>query len=525
MRCRYCGAEIPDGVMYCKECGGEVQIVPDYNPLEDMLAAHVKDALRNSGKSSRGGVRSRANAEYGSSGRIPVSRSASGRVAGGRTGYVGDGRTAAMRSGRTGYIDDGRTMAMRGGRTGYIDDGRTMAMRSGRTGYVGDSRTGYVTDGRTAAMRSGRTGYVGDSRTGYVTDGRTAAVRSGRIGYINDSRTGYVTDGRGRRYRGSTAGMYMDEQEEQRRQAARRRALKKKKRHKAMAVLFFMLVLVAGIVAALYLSSYAGTVFLGNRALKSGEYTKAEDYFRKAVGKDKKKVEAYAGLSKVYIGQNDVNAAENLFLEVIEEQPDNAAVYEAAFVFYLDTKQPMGIPELLRGAKNSVAEELSAYVVSEPEFSLDEKETYDDVQQLTLTSKAGEIRYTTDGTMPDTTSQVFTEPIQLGEGENTIKAIVVNKEGVPSQTAEKEFVIELPIEDAPAVSPSTGQYSEAQSIEIKVPEGYSAYYTTDGTDPTTASTPYKKAVEMPKGETLFKAILVTKSGRVSGITTRNYVRE
>ncbi len=477
MRCRYCGARIPDGVMYCRECGGEVQIVPDYNPLEDMLAAHVKNALKNTAGASQGGVRSRANAEYGSSGRIPVSRSASGRVAGGRTGYAGDGRTAAMQSGRTGYAGDGRTAAMRSGRTGYAGDGRTAAMRGSRTGYIGDGRTGYVTDGR------------------------------------------------GRRYRRSTSAMFQDEQEAQRKQAARRRALKKKKRRKAVFILVFLLALVAGMLAALYLSSYSGTVFLGNRALRSGEYTKAEDYFRRAVGKNKKKAEAYAGLSKVYIGQNDVSAAEKLFLDVIEEQPDNAAVYEAAFEFYLDTRQPMGIPELLKNAKSSVAEELSAYVVSEPEFSLDEKETYEDVQQLTLTSKAGEIRYTTDGTMPDTTSRVFTEPVQLGEGTNTIKAIAVNKEGVPSQTAEKEFVIELPIEDAPAVSPSTGQYSEAQSIEIKVPEGYSAYYTTDGTDPTTASEPYKKAVEMPKGETLFKAILVTKSGRVSGITTRNYVRE
>ena len=74
---------------------------------------------------------------------------------------------------------------------------------------------------------------------------------------------------------------------------------------------------------------------------------------------------------------------------------------------------------------------------------------------------------------------VFTEPIQLSEGTNTIKAIVVNKEGVPSQTAEKEFVIEIPIEDAPAVSPSTGQYDSSRTIEIKVPEGYSAYYTMD----------------------------------------------
>lgn len=474
MRCRYCGAEIPDGILYCEECGGEVQIVPDYNPLEDMLAAHVKDALKKSSGSSRGGVRSRANAEYGE--RTAALRSNSGRITGGA-------RTAALRS------DSGR-----------LADGRTAAIRNG---------SGRMTDGRTAALRSG---------SGRMTDGRTAALRNG------SGRTGYITDGRSRRYQSNTAYLQA-EREEQRRQAERRRALKKKKRRKVLLMMFLMLAVIAGIMTVLYINSYAGVVYLGNRALRSSEYTKAEEYFRRAIEKDKKKAEAYTGLSRVYIGQNDVNSAENLFLSVIEEQPRNAAIYEAAFEFYLDTKQPMGIPALLKDAGSSVTEELMEYVVEEPEFSLDDNETYDDVQQLTLTSKAGEIHYTTDGSMPDTQSTVFKEPIQLGEGTNTIKAIVVNKEGVPSQTSEKEFVIEIPIEDAPAVSPSTGQYDSDRSIEIKVPEGYSAYYTTDGTDPTTASTPYKDPVDMPKGETLFKAILVTKSGRVSGITTRNYVRE
>ena len=127
--------------------------------------------------------------------------------------------------------------------------------------------------------------------------------------------------------------------------------------------------------------------------------------------------------------------------------------------------------------------------------------------------------------MADMNSEKFQAPIQLSEGSTVIKAIVVNKKGVPSQTVEKEYVVEFPIEDAPAVSPSTGQYESAQSIEIKVPEGYTAYYTTDGNDPTTSSKKYTGPIEMPKGETLFKAILVTKGGRVSGVTTRNYVRE
>ena len=110
-----------------------------------------------------------------------------------------------------------------------------------------------------------------------------------------------------------------------------------------------------------------------------------------------------------------------------------------------------------------------------------------------------------------------------GYQDTTIYAIAVNKAGIPSLPVRKSYTVELPIEDAPAVSPSTGQYSSAQEIEIKVPDGYTAYYTTDKSEPTTSSTKYTGPVEMPEGETIFKAVLVNAKGRVSGITTRNYV--
>lgn len=446
MKCRYCGYEIPNGILYCEKCGSEVRIVPDYNPLDDMLAANVKDALNNTGKNTRRSRDSRGHA--------------SGRTAAIRTG---DGRTAAMRAG-------GRTTAMHSG------DGRTAAMRTA--------------NGRTAAIRTG--------------DGRMAAMRYGTR-------------------RGNTA--RMQEEREARRRQAERKKERKKKRRNVLIVLFFILLAIAAALAALYLTSYPGTVVLGNRALNGGEYTKAAEYFQRALAKDKTKPDAYTGLSKVYINQNDLSAAEKLFLDAIEEQPGNGALYKAVFEFYLDTKQPMGIPVLLSSADSDVTEELSDYVVSEPEFSLDDKTVFDDVQQLSITSKDGEVRYTVDESSPDTHSTLFKEPIQLSEGTNVIKAIVVNKDGIPSQTVEKQFVIELPVEDAPAVAPSTGQYNSAQSIEIKVPDDYEAFYTMDGTDPTTASDKYSGPIDMPKGETLFKAILVTKSGRVSGITTRNYVRE
>ena len=45
MKCRYCGHDIPDGILYCEQCGKEVRIVPDYNPLDDVLAAQIKGSI------------------------------------------------------------------------------------------------------------------------------------------------------------------------------------------------------------------------------------------------------------------------------------------------------------------------------------------------------------------------------------------------------------------------------------------------------------------------------------------------
>lgn len=35
MKCQKCGADIPEGKIYCERCGNAIQMVPDYNPNED----------------------------------------------------------------------------------------------------------------------------------------------------------------------------------------------------------------------------------------------------------------------------------------------------------------------------------------------------------------------------------------------------------------------------------------------------------------------------------------------------------
>lgn len=36
MKCKQCGADIPEDKIYCEKCGAAIQMVPDYNPVEDI---------------------------------------------------------------------------------------------------------------------------------------------------------------------------------------------------------------------------------------------------------------------------------------------------------------------------------------------------------------------------------------------------------------------------------------------------------------------------------------------------------
>ena len=265
----------------------------------------------------------------------------------------------------------------------------------------------------------------------------------------------------------------------------------------------------------------------GNAALQNSNYTSAENYFNRAIIKDKSKAEAYTGLANIYVAQDDLDSAESVYLNALETQPSNVNLYKAAVKFYEKTEQPNKISDLLQDCEDkNVLSAMNDYVSSAPEFSLKEG-TYDEVQQVTLTSATGgTIYYTTDGSDPTESSTEYKEAVLLqSEGDTEIRAIAVNKKGIPSAVSSAKYSIEFPLVDAPAVSPSTGQYSTATQITITVPDGYPAYYTMDGSTPTTSSEKYTDPIDMPENsQTTFSAILVNdKNGKATEVTTRNYI--
>lgn len=248
MKCRYCGYEIPDGELYCEHCGKEVRIVPDYNPLEDMLTAQIKVSLD------------------------------------------------------------------------------------------GEEPEDEAFD--TAPVRN----------TGRNTGRRTGTGRGTRQG--TSSNTNRST---GRR--GSSPEM---ERRRRRQQQARKKAALRKKRRRLLMIMALFLILIAAGIYFLYSNSYAGVVRRGTRALDAGNYSEAQSLFERAMSKDNERPEAYTGLSSVYAAQDDLDAAEAVFLTGLEEQTDNADLYEACVNFYMDTEQQEKIPELLDDASDTVQEALGA---------------------------------------------------------------------------------------------------------------------------------------------------------------------
>lgn len=126
-------------------------------------------------------------------------------------------------------------------------------------------------------------------------------------------------------------------------------------------------------------------------------------------------------------------------------------LYQAVISFYMDTEQQAKISVLLENCEDSnVLKAVADYVSEAPEFALDPG-TYNEVQEVALSSETGgTIYYTTDGTDPTTSSTKYTEPILLqDEGTTEIRAIAVNKNDIPSVVSSGEYTIEFPIANAP----------------------------------------------------------------------------
>lgn len=423
-------------------------------------------------------------------------------------------------------LDDVLTREVRGSVEGATRPIRVESINQYEHGGNENHATRVLSQEELDGIRTRQASRAGN-RTEALNEGNHSAGKASVSGERTRNRSQRTTGRLHTQSRGqvqqNTGTLRRESEERRRQQQLKRKQAARRRRRAVLSVLFLILVILGAGAFVIYQNSYAGVIRKGYRSLQSGEYTAAEKAFQRAVAKDSKRADAYTGLAEVYLQQDDPDSGEDVFLKAIDSQPTNAKLYQAAIDFYVQTEQLDKISSLLDGCDETVLSAVSDYVSEAPDFSL-EAGSYTEVQQVTLTGE-GTIYYTTDDTEPTEDSLLYEEPILLTEGTTTIRAVTYNEKGVPSLVAARTYTIEIPIEDAPAVTPSTGQYTTATQITIQVPEGYKAYYTLDGSTPSAASTLYTGPVDMPEGSTIFSAVLISDSGKMTQVTKRNYLLE
>ena len=86
-----------------------------------------------------------------------------------------------------------------------------------------------------------------------------------------------------------------------------------------------------------------------------------------------------------------------------------------------------------------------------------------------------------------------------------------------------QYVIEYGAPEAPDVTPASGKYSAGEKIKVNnIPDKCRAYYTTDGTTPTSSSTEYTGEFDMPSGNTVVAFVIINEHEQSSTVVKRNY---
>ncbi|MDQ0045741.1 glycosidase [Paenibacillus polymyxa] len=124
--------------------------------------------------------------------------------------------------------------------------------------------------------------------------------------------------------------------------------------------------------------------------------------------------------------------------------------------------------------------------------------TYDSSQTVTLSSTNSDdkIYYTIDGSTPTTSSTLYTSPIQVASS-LTIKAFGVNSIGQTGNASSFDYVIDLNADlQAPTITANlpAGHSDSSVTVSFNLKDNKAAttkaYYTEDGTEPTTSSKVY-----------------------------------
>ena len=88
----------------------------------------------------------------------------------------------------------------------------------------------------------------------------------------------------------------------------------------------------------------------------------------------------------------------------------------------------------------------------------------------------------------------------------------------------KEYKVFIPVPKTPVITPDGGEFSEYTTVTITVPDGCSAYYTWDGSDPNVLSEMYIEPIPVPEGNNVLSVVIVNnKTEQTSSIYRQFFI--
>jgi|GEM_PF-1250427 len=231
----------------------------------------------------------------------------------------------------------------------------------------------------------------------------------------------------------------------------------------------------------------------------------------------------YSSAQNVTLGCTTSGAT--IYYTLDGSQPTTASsVYSAPIS--VTTSETIKALAVAAGSTNSLVAS-AAYALESPAAAPTFSPTggsYTAAQSVTLASATpgAAIYYTLDGTVPTTSSSVYSAPLAVGASQ-TIKAIAVATNYGTSSVSSAVYAINVPgVTESPTFSPAGGTYTAAQSVTLaSATSGATIYYTLDGSAPTTSSNVYGAPIAVATSETI-RAIATSSGNSNSPVASAAY---
>ena len=322
-----------------------------------------------------------------------------------------------------------------------------------------------------------------------------------------------------------------EQQQQEKKKALIEAQIKKKKTIKIAAITTGILLVILVIAAKIVIdtnnnNSYSYQMKMGDGAIIKGDVESAEKYYLQALSLAENDIRVRLDLADIYLNRAEYDTAITYLEEILENEITSenegkiVTAYKKLISIYENQNNIEAIVLLKENVTNTkVLKEFADYIVNVPKISL-KPGTYEENIKISLTADKGlEIYYTIDGSNPISNGTLYTTTFEIKEdGMHTVKFVAKNEKGIFSEIVSETYVIKYIAPSDPVVTPNGGTFDVPTYVNITVPEGCSAYYTWDRTDPTAQSMLYVSPILIPEGYNMLSVIIIDNTtGLKSGI--------